>query len=54
VPLPAGSGADVVRIDSTIGIARAVGQDPVDVLKQADLAMYQGKRGGRGRYAVHS
>ena len=55
VPLPAGAGGDVVRIDSTIGIASSTaGQDPAEVLKQADLAMYRGKQSGRGRYAVHS
>jgi diguanylate cyclase (GGDEF)-like protein/PAS domain S-box-containing protein len=50
VPLPRGEG--VVRIDSTIGIARSDGDNPADVLRHADLAMYQGKQDGRGQVAV--
>jgi GGDEF domain-containing protein len=47
-------GADTVQVGATIGIALSHPQtdDPDTIVHNADLAMYQAKEAGRGRYAV--
>ncbi|MBA3012404.1 MAG: GGDEF domain-containing protein [Proteobacteria bacterium] len=47
--------ASLVFIDSSIGICfmDETTKGPRDLLKNADLAMYEAKKAGRGRYAVY-
>ncbi|NGO53703.1 bifunctional diguanylate cyclase/phosphodiesterase [Allomesorhizobium camelthorni] len=45
---------DQVFVGASIGIAISpdFGADPDDLLRKADIALYEAKRGGRGRYQV--
>ena len=53
-PTPLDGGV-VARISATVGVAFApqAADDPVTLLRLADLALYRGKRQGRGRVCVH-
>jgi diguanylate cyclase (GGDEF)-like protein len=44
-----------IAVGASIGIAVAIGGDSTSdlVLQQADMALYEAKRGGRGRYRVY-
>lgn len=45
---------DVFSVTSSVGIsAFTAGDEPEDMLKKADLALYQSKHGGRNRCTVH-
>lgn len=45
-----------VRIGASVGIALAAGatEDGASLMRRADLAMYEAKRQGRGRYCLHA
>lgn len=43
----------IIPIGASIGIATSTGHDVETVLKEADLALYSAKRGGRGRWHFH-
>lgn len=53
-PTPLDGGV-VARVSATVGVAFApqAADDPVTLLRLADLALYRGKRQGRGRVCVH-
>ncbi len=50
---PFGLGGREVRVGTSIGVARVGnGEGAEELLRNADLAMYQAKRGGRGGYEI--
>ena len=53
-PTPLNGGV-LARISATVGVAFApqAADDPVTLLRLADLALYRGKRQGRGRVCLH-
>ena len=53
-PTPLDGGV-MARISATVGVAFApqAAKDPVTLLRLADLALYRGKRQGRGRVCLH-
>ncbi|MBV6656934.1 MAG: sensor domain-containing diguanylate cyclase, partial [Devosiaceae bacterium] len=47
-------GETEVSIGVSVGIAGFAGQEPADLLRDADVALYEAKRGGRGRFAHYT
>lgn len=49
-------GGHVVRLSASVGIAMYPedGDDPETLIRRADAAMYEAKKCGRGRFALHS
>jgi diguanylate cyclase len=49
-------GGHVIRLSASVGIAMYPedGDDPETLIGRADAAMYAAKKGGRGRFALHS
>jgi diguanylate cyclase (GGDEF)-like protein len=52
-PFQVGAEKARVSVRASIGIALAEGNTPEDLLRNADIAMYQAKWEGRSRYAVY-